>query len=75
MYPPTSASAMHNARLPDALVWAIVTVCVLPFLLSLAGVDFSTQVCVFNVESGCTPYTMRIRETNALITPDSLPIW
>ena len=55
MHPPTSASAMRTARVPDAPVWAVVTVRVLPFFLSLAGGDFSTQVRVFNVESGRTP--------------------
>lgn len=40
---PTSASVLSKARLPAALVWTVTAICVLPFCLSLAGVDFSTQ--------------------------------
>jgi signal transduction histidine kinase len=32
----------RTAKLPEALVWGVVSVCTLPFLLSLVGIDFST---------------------------------
>jgi signal transduction histidine kinase len=43
MRQPTSTSVLSKATLPAALVWAVTVICVLPFCLSLAGVDFSTQ--------------------------------
>ena len=37
------AVRVNKAKLPAALVWAVVVICVLPFLLSLMGINFSTQ--------------------------------
>ena len=42
---------MSKARLPATLVWAVIAICVLPFCLSLAGVDFSTQGRVFDAST------------------------
>jgi signal transduction histidine kinase len=36
------AVRLSKAQLPAALVWGVVLLCVLPFCLSLAGIDFST---------------------------------
>src|SRR5450432_3580403 len=37
----TKAGERNNQRLPDQLVWCLVAVSVLPFALSLAGVEFA----------------------------------
>jgi signal transduction histidine kinase len=45
-------ASVSKAKLPEALVWAVVVVCVVPFLLNLAGVDFATQARVFEPVQG-----------------------
>jgi signal transduction histidine kinase len=42
------AVRLSKAQLPAALVWGVVLLCVLPFFVSLAGIDFSTQPLPFD---------------------------
>jgi signal transduction histidine kinase len=43
-----AAVRLSKAQLPAALVWGVVLLCVLPFFLSLAGIDFSTHQLPFD---------------------------
>ena len=34
---------MRQTRIPKQIIWGVIGICVLPFLLNLAGVDFGTS--------------------------------
>ncbi len=38
-----NAVLTDTTKMPKPLVWTVAAICVLPFLLNLVGVDFSTQ--------------------------------
>lgn len=48
---------MRQTRIPKQIIWGVIAICVLPFLLNLAGVDFSTSHTVLGIReiSGLTP--------------------
>jgi signal transduction histidine kinase len=56
MNAPADAS-VSQTKLPETLVWAVVVICVLPFCLSLAGVDFGARTTLFDASwfEGRTP--------------------
>ena len=33
----------HESQMPKPLIWAVIVICVLPFLLNLLGVDFGNR--------------------------------
>ncbi len=40
-------SSLENPKIPNAFIWGMLGLCVLPFLLNLTGVDFGSQKSAF----------------------------
>ncbi len=50
-----NAVLTDTTKMPKPLIWTVAAICVLPFLLNLVGVDFSTQPHPFDPSLAAGP--------------------